>query len=177
MPAIAQRFLPVILLLLIGGFNLTTAGRAQTLGELARLDRERRASEGKKARKIYTNDDFPLVVVSEARQSQPVHQVARESEPRPKEDQAEVEKTWRQRFAEARARLREAEQRCWQTRIQTVFVGGGGLSGMKSGAAVPVQMQVQECLKTEELRAARKGLADLEEELRRAGLPPGWARE
>ncbi|MCL6505501.1 MAG: hypothetical protein K6T59_00605 [Bryobacteraceae bacterium] len=88
-----------------------------------------------------------------------------------------MERSWRRRFAEARARLREAEQRAWQTRIQTVFVGGGGLLGLTSGAAVPVQMQVREFVETEELRQARKALADLEDDLRRAGLPPGWGRE
>jgi len=171
------RMLGAILFLSAVCLALTTLASAQSLGELARLERERRGREPRKAKKIYTNEDFPVVVVSEARQSQPVQQGATQSERRPKEDQAEVEKQWRQRFAEARARLREAEQRCWQDRIQTVFVGGGGLSGMKSGAALPVQMQIQECVETRELRQAQKALAELEEELRRAGLPPGWARE
>ena len=88
-----------------------------------------------------------------------------------------MERHWRRRFAEARRVLREAEARAWQTRIQAVFVGGGGLSGMTTGRAVPIPMQVREFVETEELRQARKALAHLQEELRRAGLPPGWERE
>jgi len=156
---------------------LTTLASAQSLGELARLERERRGSESRKTNKIYTNDDFPVASASQASPAARLKEPSQKDESKPKEDRGALEKEWRQRFAEARARLREAEQRCWQSGIQTVFVGGGGLSGMKSGAAVPVQMQIQECVETRELRQAQKALAELEEELRRAGLPPGWARE
>ena len=38
-------------------------------------------------------------------------------------------------------------------------------------------MKVKEQVETEELKQARKALADLTEEFRRTGLPPGWARE
>jgi hypothetical protein len=42
---------------------------------------------------------------------------------------------------------------------------------------IPVPMKVREQVETEELKRARQALAGLEEQLRRAGLPPGWARE
>ena len=42
---------------------------------------------------------------------------------------------------------------------------------------IPVQMRVKEQVETEELKQARKALADLTEEFRRTGFPPGWARE
>ena len=38
-------------------------------------------------------------------------------------------------------------------------------------------MKVKEQVETEELKQARQALADLNEEFRRTGLPPGWARE
>src|SRR5438876_4884307 len=42
---------------------LPTAGLAspQSLGEVARRERERRELEGKKSKKVYTNDDFPSI--------------------------------------------------------------------------------------------------------------------
>ena len=40
-----------------------------------------------------------------------------------------------------------------------------------------MQMRVKEQVETEELEQARKALADLTEEFRRTGFPPGWARE
>jgi hypothetical protein len=38
-------------------------------------------------------------------------------------------------------------------------------------------MKVKEFVESAEFRRAKAALADLEEEFRRTGLPPGWARE
>jgi hypothetical protein len=38
-------------------------------------------------------------------------------------------------------------------------------------------MRVKEQVETDELKQARQALAHLEEQFRRTGLPPGWARE
>jgi hypothetical protein len=70
------------------------------------------------------------------------------------------------RFAQARERLAVAEENSWQEVVRTDFYQG-----------VPVQMKVKEKVETPELVAARKAMADLEEEFRKTGLPPGWARE
>lgn len=157
---------------------LSTAGLAspQSLGEVARREQERRELQGKKPKKVYTNDDFPNVAPAAVGTSSSPPRAAENKEPTAKVNEAELEKQWRRRFAEARARLHKAEQGAWQTRITTVFVGGGGISGLASGAAVPVQMQVREFVETDELRQARKALQDLEEEVRHARLPPGWGR-
>ncbi len=42
---------------------------------------------------------------------------------------------------------------------------------------IPVQQQLRVFEETEELRQAKQAQAALEEKLRRASLPPGWARE
>ena len=148
----------------------------QSLGEVARRERERHELEGKKSKKVYSNDDFPSFARDAMEAPNPRSVAADSKEPSAKVDEAELEKQWRRRFAEGRARLQKAERDAWQTRIKTVFVGGGGISGLTSGAVVPVQMQVQEFVETDELRLARKAVDDLEEELRHAGLPPGWGR-
>jgi hypothetical protein len=90
----------------------------------------------------------------------------RETLDREREERALQEREWRARFAESRARLAEAEARCWREVIRTEFYKG-----------IPVQMKVQEFVETEEFRQAKADLANLEEEFRRTGLPPGWARE
>jgi len=157
---------------------LSTAGLTspQTLGEVARRERERRELESRKSKKVYTNDDFPSVALAAMETPSSAPLATKSKEPSARVDEAELEKQWRRRFAEARARLHKAEQDAWQTRIKTVFVGGGGISGLTGGAAAPVQMQVRAFVETAELRLARKALDDLEEQLRHAGLPPGRGR-
>jgi len=76
------------------------------------------------------------------------------------------EAEWRVRFANAREQLALAEAACWREVVRTEFYQG-----------VPVQMKVKEFVETEEFRQAKQALADLQEEFRRTGLPPGWARE
>ena len=63
-------------------------------------------------------------------------------------------------------RVAGREEAAWHEVVETVFVSG-----------IPVQQTVRVFEETEEVRASRKALEDLEEELRRAGLPPGWGRE
>ena len=77
-----------------------------------------------------------------------------------------LEAEWRVRFANAREQIALAEAACWQEVVRTQFYQG-----------LPVQMKVKEFVESEELRRAKKALADLEEQFRRTGLPPGWARE
>jgi hypothetical protein len=76
------------------------------------------------------------------------------------------EAEWRVRFAGAREQLALAEAACWQEVVRTQFYQG-----------IPVQMKVKEFVESEEFRQAKQALADLGEQFRRTGLPPGWARE
>jgi len=76
------------------------------------------------------------------------------------------EAEWRVRFANAREELAQAEAACWHEVVRTEFYQG-----------IPVQMKVKEFVESEDFRQARQALADLEEQFRRTGLPPGWARE
>jgi hypothetical protein len=77
-----------------------------------------------------------------------------------------LEAEWRVRFANAREQVAVTEAACWQEVVRTQFYNG-----------IPVQMKVKEFVESEEHRRAKAALADLEEEFRRTGLPPGWARE
>jgi hypothetical protein len=73
---------------------------------------------------------------------------------------------WRIRFADAREQLAQAEAACWHEVVRTEFHQG-----------IPVQVKVKEFVESEEFRQAKQALADLQEQFRRTGLPPGWARE
>lgn len=86
--------------------------------------------------------------------------------PEPEPDRARQEREWRIRFADARTRLAEAEEKAYEERVQVVFVSG-----------VPVQQLVRTKVDTPALVAAKQALLDLEEDLRRSGGLPGWGRE
>jgi len=154
--------------------------RAQSMGEAARRERERRRARNTKPAKVYTDADLearrtagsraPIPAPSPAEGSRSVAPALPASEGKLAEDEAaerkRLEADWRIRFAEARRKIAEAELRCWRSVIRTVFVAG-----------IPVQQWVKEFEESEELRQAKRALQDLEEEFRRTGLPPGWTRE
>jgi hypothetical protein len=170
---------------------LPGAALAQGLGDAASRERQKRAEEARRGQKrdepkrVFTNDDLQTEQPAGA-------EAAKEGEPGPGADAAKpaveaaagakgdandplererrerqrLEAEWRVRFASARERLAAAEENSWQEVVRTEFYQG-----------IPVQTKVKEKVETPELVAARKAMADLEEEFRRTGLPPGWARE
>ena len=155
------------------GLALTVLAQEPSLGELARRERDKH-----KARQAGSTsyDDQDLAV---ARAARPVGSPtptpspassgkAASSSLEPEYDRLKdkvLEAQWRERFANARTRIAQAEIRAWKTRIETVFVN-----------SIPVQQEIRYIEETEELRQARAAVPVLEEELRRAGLPPGWGR-
>ncbi len=145
---------------------------AQSLGEAARRERERRAKDAKPPAPAYGDAELEAL-----RGSGPPPPIPSPSPspsasppPKPEEDEAAVRKRqeseWRRRFADARGRVARAEEAGWHEVVETVFVSG-----------IPVQQRVRKFEETEALRRARQALADLEEEYRRTGLPPGWVRD
>lgn len=179
-------------LIAIAMFLAPVAAAAQGLGDAASREKQKREAEKKDASKrVFTNDDLPKegapaaapappaakdgspaaaggggeaaskATADPAAKSAPVDPIERE-----RQERQRLEADWRVRFANARERLAVAEENSWQEVVRTEFYQG-----------VPVQMKVKEKIETPELIAARKAMADLEEEFRRTGLPPGWARE
>ena len=154
---------------------------AQGLGDAAGQERDRRKRQPSAPTQVFTNDDLSTPEVASSEDTEageaeddetPELSKVGAADPlraeldREREERALREREWRARFAEARARVREEEARCWREVIRTEFHQG-----------IPVQMKVQEFVESEEFRQAKQDLADLEEEFRRSGHPPGWARE
>jgi len=161
-------------------FLAGASGGAQSMGEAARQEKERRAKIAKPA-KVYTDSDLPGRGGSEPtvppKPTLPPDQAkgalgdaGDSAEAKAAEDEAagrkRLEGEWRIRFAEARQKIAEAELRCWHSVVRTVFVAG-----------IPVQQWVKEFEESEELRQSKSALVDLEEEFRKTGYPPGWTRE
>jgi hypothetical protein len=167
-------------LLLVGlAILLGSPLEAQSLGDAARREREKRQSQPKRPVKTYSDADLPesppdsagVKAQASAAEAAPPSSPGSPPEesiglPDDPEARKQLEKVWRARFDEARANLRAADARAWQRKLDVVWVAG-----------IPYQTWVQEHVETEELKQARRDLADLEEEFRRTGFPPGWSRE
>ena len=161
-----RRLVVVGLLLSLGEF-----AHAQSLGEIARRAQEKKKPTPASPAPTYTEDDL------KSRQRKGKGSVselpvtgapapAAPARPTPEPDRARLEREWRACFAQARARIAEADARAYEDRIEVVFVSG-----------IPVQQKVRVKVDTPELRESRKALDDLEEQLRRSGGLPGWGRE
>ena len=156
------------------GLALSVAGpiQSQSLGEVARREDAKKKKKGTPAAPVpaFTAEDLESgrqhTKGTVSKLEEPVAAVSTEASPSPEPDRRVLQAQWRERFANARARIAEADARAWEDRIEVVFVAG-----------VPVQQRVRVKVETPELQQARQAHADLEEELRRAGLPPGWGRE
>jgi hypothetical protein len=164
---------------------------AQGLGDASARERKKRGAQPPAA-KVFTNGDLrkdepppaePAAAQAGAEAAGAESKDAGEAAQQPADAGAEpkapldplererqerrlLEAEWRMRFANAREQLALAEAACWREVVRTEFYQG-----------IPVQMKVKEFVETEEFRRAKQALADLEEEFRRTGLPPGWARE
>jgi hypothetical protein len=184
----------VKVVLLLAAVLLPIPLAAQGLGDTAARERQKR--ETKKApapAKVYSNQDLPESAAdsvtprdtgtpgpegpaSSSRgapsspgaegSAVPAGQAAADPSEKEREERRRLEAEWRVRFANARERLAVAEANSWREVVRTEFYQG-----------IPVAMKIKEQVETEELVQARQALADLEEEFRRTGLPPGWTRE
>jgi len=158
---------------------------AQGLGDAAARERQKRERPPKDGpAKVFTDADLPSRetpagpgLEGSADPSSPDSDAAprdgipadpSKADPLEKERQERklLEAEWRVRFANAREQLAIAEAASWREVVRTEFYQG-----------IPVQMKVKEQIETAELKQARQALALLQEEFRRTGLPPGWARE
>src|SRR5260370_2603403 len=84
----------------IGLLSTAGLGSSQSLGEVARRERERRELEGKKSKKVYTNDDFTSVAPAAMEAPNALPLGAGSKKPSPKADEAELKKQCTSRFAE-----------------------------------------------------------------------------
>ncbi len=149
--------------LLLALVALPSFASDQSLAEAARKARERReknAKEGVKT-KVYTQED-----VQKAPPLRLVRPWAGESET-----------AWRGRFAEARRRAESArkEYDFWNG---YTMVPGEILVDEKDRPVITSigQLQGKTAAAKRALEAAEKALGNLEEDARKAGVPPGWLR-
>jgi hypothetical protein len=174
-----------------------TAG-AQSLAEVARKEEERRQAVGKAAR-VYTNKDLQPV-----RPGEPV--TAAPADPAPPADTREpaagkdggagaeaqpsgaeatpkqyTEAQWRTRMADARHDLERTRMiaEALQSRVNALWADFTARDDPAQRAALEAERQrtLAELARVKnDIETKTKAIADLEEEARRARVPPGWLR-
>ena len=184
---------------LLAGALLTVAVPvcAQSLGDIARKEQERRKATPPAA-KTYTNEDLKKVLPfpGEAKPTDPTAKPATEPTkvedpakpgeaakpdgPKPPEA-AKDEKYWRARITAVREEIarNESFRDALQTQINSLtadFVGRDD-PAQRAVIADNRQKKIAELGRVNsELEKATKAIAEIEEEARRAGVPPGWLR-
>ena len=186
---------------LVAGVLLTIAVPvcAQSLGDLAKKEQERRKA-APTATKTYTNDDLKKMppLPPQAPGTDPAAKTgdkdpAKEDAAKPgdpakpgdaKADGAKPAKDeayWRGRITTAREEVRRNEmfRDALQTRIDALSADFAGRDDPYQRATIADDRQKAlaelERVKTE-IEKLTKQIADIEEEARRAGVPPGWLR-
>jgi hypothetical protein len=181
---------------LAGGLALlAVVASAQTpLGEVAKKEQERRKTLPE-AGKVYTNKDLPKSAQKPAEGAQaapaPVEPSSAIPEPeagageKPREaekaDPKGGEAAWRKRMTDAREELRRQEMfvQALQTRVnsltQEMISRGDPVQKARITAERKEAMNELSRVR-QEIEASKKAIADIEEEARKAGVPPGWLR-
>ena len=163
---------------------------AQSLGDLAKKEAERRKASPPAA-KTYTNEDLkklPPMNPEVGSKQDPtkledsVDPVAPKGEAGKDAEPAKDEKYWQGRITAAKeeARRNEMFRAALQTRIEVLSANVGGLDSTPFYRAQlddDRQKAIAELAQvTKDIEASKKAVVDIEEEARKANVPPGWIR-
>jgi hypothetical protein len=159
--------------------------QTQSLAEVARKEQERRKTQ-KPASKTYTNKDLPESAKGRTAQPAPPPQPVTEGTKPPADKSAsgedEKDETWwKTRINQAREELRrnEAFAEALQTRINSLsadFVNRDDPAQRALIADDRNKAIVEIARVKAEIDRGKKQIEDIEEEARKAGVPPGWLR-
>jgi hypothetical protein len=178
---------------ILAGSALAVQAQTPTLGEVAKKEADRRKAQPP-AGKVYTNKDLPASAqtpAGAAAPAAPVDPVAAATAAKPAEQKPEGEAKpegevkdepwWKNRIMSTREELRRNEMfaEALQTRINA-------LSRDYTSRDNPAQRRqigqdradaLSELNRVKaDVERGKKQIADIEEEARKAGVPPGWLR-
>lgn len=170
----------LVAVLSVAGGNLI----AQSLADVAKKEEERRKTV-KEPGKVYTNKELGSLPASTPAPSPPAKPAGAEAaketgkpeDKEPPKDQA----YWAARMNELRTRLQRDETyvEALQTRVSSLSADFVNRDDPAQRAVIANDRQKAvaelERLKTQ-IEGTKKAIAELEEEARRAGVPPGWLR-
>lgn len=174
--------------LALGSSSLAWCQTPPPLAEVARKEAERRKTI-KTPSKLYTNDDVaktrgvmtsaaPVLVAAPVPAPAPGESAAQSTAP---PEPAKDEAYWRARITEAQDRLRRSRMfaDALQTRINSLTADFTRWDDPAQRAVIG-QQRLEALAEldrvNQEIEAQTQEIADIEEEARRAGVPPGWLR-
>jgi hypothetical protein len=177
--------------------SATTTLWAQTppLGEVARKEQERRRALPATS-KVYTNKDLPASATKTGEAAAPAAKPAEPSSAIPGEGQTPAaaaaaapeqpaakndEAVWRKRISDAREELRRNEMfaSALETRLNSLtndVLSRDDPAQRARLAADRKDVQNELARVKQEIERGKKAIADIEEEARKASVPPGWLR-
>jgi hypothetical protein len=178
--------------LLAAALLFAVPASAQSLGELAKQEQARKKAKPA-AKKTYTNDDLKQLPPPSGTPAKPdgaakpADAKAGEAKPAEKADGAKPaepakdEGYWRGRITAAREDVRrnEAFKEALQSRINGLTADFAARDDPYQRAKVADDRQkalAELARVSEEIEKSKKLIGDIEEEARRAGVPPGWLR-
>jgi hypothetical protein len=167
-----------------------TGASAQSLADLARKEEARR-KQVKQSSRVITNKDLrpaetppPPVAAAPA----PAPAPGADAQP-PAKSPADVEEeqakqdqqAWRQKMADARLALERSQMYAdaLQSKINALWADFTARDDPAQRAQIELERKraiAEQARVKGEIESQKKAVADLEEEARRAGVPPGWIR-
>lgn len=164
-----------------------SAAQNPPLGEVARKEQARRKA-AKSSEKVLTNKDLPPSSVKRAPAAPGAGEAATAEQkdaapeqPRQQRDEEKEEAWWRQRITQARDGLRRSEVflEALQTRVNVLSADFVNRDDPVQRARIGEDRQ-KALAEMERVQAEivqfKKQVEDIEEEARKAGIPPGWIR-
>jgi predicted component of type VI protein secretion system len=192
----------VVVFAIAVGLSGSPAAAGQTLGEVAKKEADRRKAQPPAVGgKVYTNKDLPAsaqkpatanpaVTSTEAPAQTPTDPVAAATEQKAEGAKAPGDKPqgdhkdqayWKSRMTTAREELRRSEMfaEALQTRVNTLNKDFNSRDNPAQRSAIGADRTeaLNELTRVkQDVERGKKQIADIEEEARKAGVPPGWVR-
>jgi len=180
--------------MLVAALLIAVPASAQSLGELAKREQARKKATPT-AKKTYTNDDLKQLPPPSGTPGKPSEDAAKPADAKPGDAKAGPEKVdatkpaepakdeayWRGRITAAREDVRrnEAFKEALQSRINGLTADFAARDDPYQRAKVADDRQkalAEMSRVSEDIEKTKKLIVEIEEEARRAGVPPGWLR-
>ena len=168
----------------VGLWPANVVGQTPTLAELARKEQQRRKAQ-KTPSKVYTKKDLPPspppaagAPAAQAPPAQPPAE-AKPAEAKPGDEKDEI--WWKNRINQAREELRRNEMfaEALQTRINALSTDFVNRDDPYQRAQIGIDRDksIAELARVKaDIERGKQQIADIEEEARKASVPPGWLR-